>query len=163
MTNQKIKYCCNGFLIILSLFIYESCSGSISGNSKTDLKIKLTGENAWLNLMPGGNSTFHFTGKLEIINTGRDTVKNLKLAGLEIYRDSALVYKLNPVLINSESSADFNLPPQTEKHFTFQLPKAIKIKKEISDGTPINARFVFSFDGGEYVFNTKIIKVEKVY
>lgn len=144
-------------------FFAVGCSSQISKNTKMNLKVKLNGESAWLNLMPGNNSTFHFSGKLNIENSGEDTVKSLALAELDIYRDSLLVYKLKPVFINTDNTDDFNLPPQAEKQFSFGLPNKVKIKSEISNDLPINARFVLTSEGKEFIFHIENIKVKKVY
>ena len=163
MLSQNTKNYVSSMLMMVLFLTCGSCSSKISHSSKINLKIELQDEKAWLNLMPGDNFTFHFMGIFKVTNTGKDTIRNLKLTNLNIYRDSILIYNLKPILINPRNSGDFNLSPQEEKHFTFQLSKNLKIKKEISGGLPISAEFVFGFEGGEKVFHSKIIKVEKVY
>ncbi len=163
MKSRIIKYCSPPFLAIIFAFTNGGCSGNVARNSNLNLKIKLQNENAWLNLMPGDNSTFHFTGKLSIINTGTDSIKKIQLTELDIYSGSTLVYKLTPVFINPDSAGDFTLPPLIEKQFSFGLPLGIKIKKEISSGLNVNARFVFDSGGVKYIFEAKNLKIEKLY
>ena len=163
MAIQKLKYYRAGFLLISLFVAFEGCSTQIAQNPKMNLKIKLHDENVWLNLMPGNNSTFHFTGKLNIENSGEDTIKSLALTELDIYRDSLLVYKLKPVFVNIDNGGDFNLPPKVGRQFKFGLPDAVRIKKEISDALPVNVRFVFTSEGKEFIYQFKNIKVKKVY
>ncbi len=116
-----------------------------------------------MNFMPGMNSTFHFSGKLNIENSGEDTIKSLDLTELDIYRDSLLVYKLKPVFIATDNAGNFILPPQVEKQFSFGLQDPVKIKKEVNNALAINARFIFTSEGKEFIFHIKNIKVKKVY
>ncbi len=158
-----MKYYHTVFLMTIITFVVGGCGSNISQNSNLNLKVNLHDASAWLNLMPGNNSTFHFRGRLNILNAGKDTVKSLKMPEVEIYLDSTLIYKLKPIFINSENSGDFILPPKAVKHFSFGLPDGIKIKREISGGASVNARFILDSGGGKYIFRINNIKVEKVY
>jgi len=107
--------------------------------------------------------TFHFKGSLDITNTGNDTVRNLELKEIDIFRDSELIYKLNSAFLNTENNGGFNIPPQAKKLFAFRLPAGIKIIKEIRDASLIDARFIFLAEGNELEYEVKNIKVNKVY
>lgn len=163
MISTKIKYCISCVIIIILFFMYEGCSSNIIRSSKMNLTIKIKNEYAWLNLMPGSNAAFHIKGNLDITNTGQDTVRDLKLKEMKIYRDSSLIYTVNPDFRNTGSTGDFDLPPMVEKHFSFQLPNGIRINKEIGSGQPIDVLFIFKSDGSEFEYIVNKVKVDKVY
>lgn len=163
MINTKIRYCIYSFVMLIFSFALENCGGNIVKDSVMNLKIEVKNKYAWLNLMPGDNSGFYFKGSLGITNSGKDTVRNLKLSELKIYRGDSLIYKIRPIFISTESKDDYNIPPKVEKRFSFQLPKGIKAYKEIMSGLPIDAEFIFSSDQRLYEYRFNNIKVEKVY
>lgn len=79
-------------LIILFSFIVGCCSQSmiISDSSITILEV-----NCWLNLMPGGNPSFHYSGTFSI---DKKFIDDYKFSSVKVFYRNEMIHQSQPLL-----------------------------------------------------------------
>ncbi len=152
------------FVFLLSLIFLEGCNSEVSKGFKLNLCINLLKENAWINLMPGlTQPTFHFVGNIKIKNEENETLKNLKLEEIKIFRDDTAVYNFQPVFNVNTNDSTSNIHPQEEKVFTFRTPDGLKAASDLNLDRNFSASLLFTCEGRTFEFIIPKIKIEKVY
>lgn len=140
-------------LLFFSLFFMSACSNCKI--SKTDLgtNVEITDLQTWLNLMPGGNPSFHFSGEYKVTSGNPE---NFTLKNVKVFSDKEELYSVIPSVRDkyNESSMQSSLEFQFFSESGLAV-KAILLTKEKLD-------FVLEFDIEGNLINKFVEQVELV-
>lgn len=151
------------------LFIYAvtlsftGCSGEIIKGSNPGIKITNTKVSIWINLMPGGDPSFHLTGKVIVLNAEKEPINNIKLNKIILLRDSTEIFYFAPVVSFPNDEKNIIIYPGKEKDLSFQAPQHLKAAKSIYDAKVVNLLLNFTFDGKEFDYVIPDQQINKVY
>jgi hypothetical protein len=149
---------------LIIILIFSGCSGKKSTAADSlKISVKHTYIYAWLNLMPGGPSSFHITGNLRITNDDNSSVNNITLSEVIIYQDNAVIYKISPVFETIHREEDYFLKKNEVKEFRFSTDSRLSISPELESDNSIDAELIFSSEGKTFEYIIKDILIEKTY
>lgn len=80
------------FILSLTIFIIGCCGQSII---VSDSSIVIDEANCWLNLMPGGNPSFHYSGTFSI---EKNLADDYKLKQVKVFYKENLIHSSQPLL-----------------------------------------------------------------
>jgi len=148
-------------LYFLILGLITGCNNSLNNGKKLDLNVNIIEVNAWQNLMPGKEPSFHLSGKIKIINNEESSLINLILRGIIISQGSESVLQSH-VFFNT-LSGDNDILPNSEKVFNFKTSMNMEKINRININKVISLKLLFTSGGKNYNFKVDNIKIEKVY
>lgn len=135
-------------LLIVPLLSMVLASGCSSKNMITDSSIVINEVNCWLNLMPGGEPSFHYSGVILIYN---NIIEQTTFSSVKVYYQNQLVHQSKPLLQFTEQ-----IVLQSEKvdKFLFYSEQGIKVSETLMKAENLDFVFEFAIDD---------IKVEKKF
>ena len=148
------------YLIIITGII-TGCNSSLNDGKKLDLKVSLVKINAWENLMPGKETSFHISGTVNIKNNDEVTLSGIYLRDIVISQGNELVSQSH-VLFNPLSGEN-SILPNSETIFDFKTSMNLDKIKRININNSISIELLFTSFGKNNNFKIDNIKIEKVY
>jgi hypothetical protein len=148
------------YLIIITGII-TGCNSYLNNGKKLNLKVSLVKINAWENLMPGKESSFHVSGTVNIKNNEEINLSSIHLREIVISQGKELVSQSH-VLFNS-SSGENSIHPNSEVSFNFKTSMVLDMIDRININNPISVELLFTSSAKNYNFKIDNIKIEKVY
>jgi hypothetical protein len=150
-------------IIIVSILFINGCAASEGKEDDENISVKINQLDSWLNLMPGGPSSFHIAGEIAVINESETLINKFSIEEILIYQDEKLLYKISPFLETIPMGEDFSIQKENEKKFLFGTRPGLQISKELNPEHFISAELKFSAD--ETIVNLSVdsIRIEKAY
>jgi len=149
-------------LIFIGYFFTEGCAEKMPGNDRLILTINAAKSYAWINLMPGGKPSFHFSSEIKIQNDSDEPVANLNLQQITMYDDTVEVLQFKPVFINRKGGSDNIILPNGIKDYSITSPDKINIDR-LNNLKVINLILKFSSEGKTFNYRIESVKIERVY
>ena len=146
----------------IAYFFSEGCAEKMPGNNKLNLTINVIKSYAWINLMPGGKPSFHFSGEVNIKNNSDEPVANLELQQIAVLDDTLEVLNFKPVFTNQDDKTSYNFQPKEVKDFSIAAPNKMNIAK-LNDLKVVSLLLKFSSEGKTFDYKIDSVKIEKVY
>ncbi len=126
------------FLSLLFLFLFY-CTSTKSIVVKDD-SIVIKKLESWINLMPGGKPTFHYSGEIEIRNIDAEKIE---IDHIEFLTDQKIINKSFPIYeFSNEVFANY---PKVIL-INFYSPQNIKVTEEMLKSEFIDARLKIKID-----------------
>jgi hypothetical protein len=154
------------FLKVLVLFVLamllSTCSSSKMAKKSEKYVVSDTNLYAWVNLMPGGKPKFHISGDLNLIKTGDISPDSVDLREVTVLQNSNMFYRFTPIIDDKMKRQDENISSEI-LHIHFTDGKGFVIEPEFNMDQPVIVQFHFFYGRESYIYNSKDIKVEKVY
>lgn len=141
-------------LIILFPLFLESCSQSmiISDSSVTILEV-----NSWLNLMPGGNPSFHYSGTFSI---DKKFIDDYKFHLVKIFYRNEMIHQSQPLLqFYDELITDSNKVVR----FHFYSEQGIKVTDKMMRTESVDLLLVFQIQDKTIEKLVKDIPLTRAY
>jgi hypothetical protein len=148
-------------LLIVISAILAGCNPSLNEGRKLNLKINLVKINAWINLMPGKETSFHISGTVNIKNNEENTLSDVHLRGIVITQGKDLVSQ-SKILFNSLSGENI-IEPNSNLNFDFKASMNMNMMNNINRNNPIAIEFLFTSSGKNFNFKSDKIKIDKIY
>lgn len=135
------KYYLNTLIVVLIFFTVSCLPEKVCKNFENNITID--DAQVWLNLMPGGSGSFHFSGEYSIIDSFTNCV--VKLNEVKIITEEKSIYNLIPITQNKYLDSDPNKPTEKVTYQFYSKPD-IPIKDEINNLAKIDIVLVFTVD-----------------
>lgn len=152
------------FIVVNISLIFTCCSGQKNtSNGSAKVGVNHTYIYAWLNLMPGGPSSFHITGNLRITNHEDLQIDNISIKEAIVSQNGNIIYKFSPEFETIHPEEDFSLRKNEVKEFRFNTTSRLSVSPELDADKLIDAKLIFKSGDKifEYVINN--ITIEKAY
>lgn len=121
-------------LIILFSFFVGYCSQSMI---YSDSSVSIIEANCWLNLMPGGNPSFHYSGTFSI---DKKFIDDYKFTLVKVFYKNEIIHQSQPFLqFYDEFITDSNKVVQ----FHFYADQGIKVTDKMMKAESVNLLLVF--------------------
>lgn len=145
------------FFIVFTLsflLINACCSKTVLDKEKS---ITILETNCWLNLMPGGEPSFHYSGTFEI---EKQLADRIKFSSLEVYYKDELIHKSQPLLQFYDEVVTDSMKVI---RFNFYSEQGIKVTEKMMIAETINFLFVFEIDNEVIEKEVKEITLTRAY
>jgi len=152
----------NNLFFLIVIFLYGGCAEKMPENNKLNLTINVIKSYSWINLMPGGEPSFHLSCELRIKNNSDVPVENLKLQQVIMLDDTLEILKFKPLFVNRKNKSDMSLLPNEAKDFSIAAPDKINIDK-LSDNKVVSLLLNFSSEGKMFEYKIDSVKIDRVY
>ncbi|WP_337864953.1 hypothetical protein [Ignavibacterium sp.] len=141
-------------ILLLSLLIIGCCGQSMTIK---DSSITIDEANCWLNLMPGGNPSFHYSGTFSI---NKNLADDYKLKQLYVFYKDNLIHSSQPLLqfydeIVTDSSSLIR--------FNFYSEQGIKVTETMMQAENLDLLLVFEIQGKTIEKAVKEIPLTRAY
>ncbi|MCS7053888.1 MAG: hypothetical protein NZM09_09155 [Ignavibacterium sp.] len=146
----------NQIKFLTLVFLFTSCqSEKLSFIEK--YKIEVSNFECWLNLMPGGKPTFHYTGKIKYDNKKCNSVSLVKV---EIFTNENLVNSSTPQIIsvNEPNKSEFNY-----SIIEFTSPTNVRANDQILKADFVDVKFYLSICDNKVELIKKRYNLQRVY
>ncbi len=127
------------FLLILILISLMSCSSSKSIDNQIEV-LTIKKIECWLNLMPGGRPTFHYSGEIEIKDIKPE---NITFEYIEFLNEQKVISKSFPLY---EVLFIDSVENKKALRMDFYSPKGIAVTDDMLKTDFIDARMIFRID-----------------
>ena len=144
------------------LFFYVGCSHQ-ENMKENYISIKELKLNSWMNLMPGGQPSFHISGEVRIKNGESIDITNLKLESINVFQNSELLGSLKPDFNIKNENEDNIIPVDSERSYFFKAKMPSKVITNFNEDEPVNMKFLFRWADKSYLHDIENVKVQKVY
>ncbi|MGA7720985.1 MAG: hypothetical protein WCA84_07395 [Ignavibacteriaceae bacterium] len=131
-------------------------------NNDLNLIINVVKSYAWINLMPGGKPSFHFSGKIKIENISEESIESLRLRQITIYKDTLEILKFIPEFINLNDKSKNNFQPKESMEFSIAAPDKMKIDSLLNVNL-VDLLLNFTSGGKTFIYKIENVKIERVY
>jgi hypothetical protein len=152
----------NNLFFLIVMFLYGGCAEKMPENNKLNLTINVVKSYSWINLMPGGEPSFHLLCEIRIKNNSDVPVENLKLQQVSMFDDTLEILKFKPLFVNRKIKSDMSLLPNEAKDFSISAPDKINIAK-LKDNNVISLLLNFSSEGKTLEYKIDSVKIDRVY
>ncbi len=143
-------------LIVLILLIVFSCTSGKYVNSKEEI-IVFQNIECWLNLMPGGEPSFHYTGEIEVNNFNSEKILFQKIEFLSEEKS------LNVSAPNIESSNTSSFDKKNSLMIIFHSPQKIHVTDDMLKTDFVDVKLTFSIDEKVIEIIKKDIQLLRTY
>lgn len=143
------------FVFALSLLIINACCSKTVLNNENSITILET--NCWLNLMPGGEPSFHYSGTIAIEKKIADKIK---FSSVQVYYKNELIHKSQPFL---QFYDEFVTDSMDVIRFNFYSEQGIKVTEKMMIAETVDFLFVFEFNNEEIEKVAKEITLSRAY
>ena len=150
------------FKLLVSALSLLGCS-HLSGDGSLKLSVQVIKVDSWLNLMPGGPGSFHFSGNFVVKNLGKCKVDSLSLNKVSVIQNNNELYSIIPVFKSKTDGDNHELDREGEKEFDFYTSSGLTIKKELDASLPIKLILMLTDSNSVFAYEVENIKIEKVY
>lgn len=124
------------------MFLTISClPEKVCNNFENDITID--DAQVWLNLMPGGPGSFHFSGEYSVIKSYKNCAVSLN--EVKIISEEKIIYNLIPEIQNKFLDSDPKKPADKITYQFYSKPD-IPIKEEINKFAKIDIVLIFTVD-----------------
>lgn len=138
-------------LLIFSLLIGGCCGKSLVDDSST---ISVQEINCWLNLMPGGTPSFHYSGTIAV---ERKFSEKFIFSAVKVFYKDEMIHQSQPILqFYDETITDSS----SVVRFHFYSQQGIKVTETMMRAESVD--FILSFDIENKSFEKKIFEVQVV-
>lgn len=152
----------NILLVLISFAVLQSCN--VRTLNSPDISVSHSDIYAWLNLMPGGPSSFHITGNLIITHNEWESNDDIVLKNIIITQEEEPLYRFEPVFEPvPEQEVDLKTRKENDKHFRFMVKSGLKISPDLNSEKTIDAKLIFNFGDTIFEYSITDIFVEKTY
>lgn len=146
----------NYFLLLaVSIIALNSCCAKLTMEKKNSITILET--NCWLNLMPGGVPSFHYSGTFAIEKKYAD---RLKFTSVEVYHKGELIHKSQPLLQFYDEVVTDSMKVIK---FNFYSEQGIKVTEIMMKAEVADFHFVFEIDNEIVEKDLKEILITRAY
>ncbi len=152
----------NFLYLLLAYSFIDGCSGKMHVNNDLNLIINVVKSYAWINLMPGGKPSFHFSGKIKIENISEESIESLRLRQITIYKDTLEILKFIPEFINLNDKSKNNFQPKESMEFSIAAPDKMKIDSLLNVNL-VDLLLNFTSGGKTFIYKIENVKIERVY
>jgi len=158
-------------LAVFSLLIITACSSSQEMKSEKEIEKKSTKEftavaeklykineiESWMNLMPGGESSFHLSGDVILTELCGLDMKSTRMLNVAIVQDNKTLIEFKP------NSSKGDVTGNNSSYFQFSTNRGIKMPPLFNAEKSITA--ILSFTDGKDEFKVSIdeLTVQKIY
>ncbi len=143
-------------IIFYNLMIISCASSSVRPNILPE-QIRIIDLQVWLNLMPGGPSSFHIIGKYECLDNSNG-ISELK--SIKVYSDSILICDISKNSFTCETEIMEDI--QSAKYNFFTRP-GIKLNEKIQTVDKINIKLIFNFNDDIIEKNLSNVMLTRAY
>lgn len=142
-------------LLAFSILVLNSCSAKVTPEKENSITILET--NCWLNLMPGGEASFHYSGTFAIEKKYAD---RLKFTSVEIYHKGELIHKSQPLLQFYDEVVTDSM---NVIKFNFYSEQGIKVTEKMMKAESADFHFIFEVDNVKVEKDLKDILITRAY
>ncbi len=146
--------------IILMVILY-GCNSSINKGKDLNVVVKAINIEAWKNLMPGKESSFYISGKVNIKNKGENIIKNILLRTIIISQEKKSVTQ-SRILFNPLSGSNI-IQPHKEAEFDFKSSLSLMMMNGFNIDNSFSVQLLFTSSGKNYNLEIDNIKFQKIY
>jgi hypothetical protein len=146
----------NKFFTFILAMILISCS-SEKQLKDTKNSIRLTKLDVWLNLMPGGKPTFHYSGEIEI----EDYISSIiEFENIYIYSDKRLIHSSQPIseLLRIDENKN-----SSDAVINFYSPKNIEVTKNLIRTKIVDIILILKYGSKQKKIIKNNIQLQKAY
>jgi len=147
-------------IILVFSFIDFACSSCKTESDSPIISVKVKEMNIWLNLMPGGSPSFHFSGTTGVTNNTKYEIKHLLLSEVDILFHDEILYRIKP---ESDEELNYNLSSDSEQSIKFYSPQNIKVDPDLHKADSLNVVLKFLCDEKIQTVNVGIFPLERAY
>lgn len=144
-------------LIALSsvfMMINACCSKSFVGDDKI---IRITEVNCWLNLMPGGKPSFHYSGTFYI---DRKFSEEFNFSEVKVFYEDEIIHQSRPMIqISDEIITDSN----SVVGFNFYSQQGIKVTESMMKAEKVDFILIFDIAGKNIEKNFREVPITRAY
>lgn len=144
------------FLLILITISFFACSSNKCVKENNDY-IQVNSFECWLNLMPGGKPTFHYSGMLEIKKSG---IENFVLNELEFFSNEKSIYKSKPIY---ELNQNYNSSNEQKLIYNFFAPQNLYVSDDLMKTNSLDVKIYFSVNKKSKDLTLKNIELQRAY
>lgn len=152
------------FMQILLLIIpalLMSCSSTKQNSSTGRYAVADSNLYAWVNLMPGSRPRFHITGDVEIHGEEEVQLDSIIFKEVKVSQNNDNFYSFRPTI--DLKTAETKNKNSKIRSIHFSDGRGYEIGSMFNFGKPVKLQFVFSYKTELFIYNTREVKVEKVY
>jgi hypothetical protein len=144
-------------LYSLLFLIFVSCSNSQIEQGKMAERMYIVDMQAWINIMPGSQGSFHLTGEYQF--DGAENEKPI-LKEIKVYSENKIIYEID--------SQNFSNELQTEKKdqnslYRFITQQGLKLNETIRTVAKIDIKLKFNFNNNLFEKIINDIDVTRAY
>ena len=154
---KKIFFLLSFILMLISF----GCNSSINKGKILNIEVKPIKIDVWKNLMPGKETSFYISGKVNITNKEKRIIKNILLRTIIISQDNKSVYEPH-ILFNPLSGSNL-IQPHKEAKFDFKSSLNLKMMNGFNIDNPVSVQLIFTSSGKNYNLKIEKIKIQKIY
>ncbi len=149
------------FILLTLVPFYNGCSGGSSVAKEKTISIRQLKVNAWVNLMPGKDPSFHVSGEAQLINNSDSIIKNISFDNAVAYQNNLRLFDFTPDIKIINNQVD--LLPKDTLRFNFKNLKDLTVNSGFDFNNMINILLTISYGSKKSEIIFKNVKVEKVY
>lgn len=143
-------------IILSSLVIIINACCSKSATDK-DFEITIIEINCWLNLMPGGNPSFHYSGTFAVDRKFSDS---FKFSAVKVFYKDEMIHQSQPLL----QFYDETITDSTSLvKFNFYSQQGIKVTEKMMRAETADFILVFEISGKTIEKSLKEIQITRAY
>ncbi|MEP0861219.1 MAG: hypothetical protein HRF52_07245 [Ignavibacterium sp.] len=143
------------YLIAITILFMNACCSTT--RLENDKSIRILETNCWLNLMPGGEPSFHYSGTFEI---EKQLADRMKFSSVEVYYKDELIHKSQPLLQFYDEVVTDSMKVI---RFNFYSEQGIKVTETMMKAESVDFHFVFEFNGDKVEKDLKEITLTRAY
>lgn len=147
-------------IMAVTAFINIACSSCKTEINAPIIEVKVNEINIWLNLMPGGAPSFHFSGAIEVKNNTKYDIPNLTLSEVVIIYANEMLHHIKP---ESDEDLNYSLNPDSMQLIKFYSPQNIDVGPKLYKADSLNVVLKFSCDEKKQTINAGIFPLERAH
>lgn len=142
------------FVLLLSILIIGCCGQSMI---VSDSSIAIDEANCWLNLMPGGNPSFHYSGTFSV---EKNLADNFKLKQVKVFYKENLIHSSQPLL---QFYDELVTDSSSVIRFNFYSEQGIKVTETMMQAENVDLLLTFEVKGKTIEKVVKNISMTRAY
>lgn len=140
---------------IIMLFAVVNCSSEKCLKKNSDF-IELKQLECWLNLMPGGNPSFHYTGEIIV----KQVKNNFIINEIEFFVNEKSIHKSAPI---TESFIESLSEDNTIEVIRFNSPQNLPVVNEMMKTQFVDIRITFVMNNKKSKIFKKEVSLQRAY
>lgn len=142
------------FVLLLSILIIGCCGQSMM---VSDSSITIDEANCWLNLMPGGNPSFHYSGTFSV---EKNLADDYKLKQVKVFYKENLIHSSQPLL---QFYDELVTDSSSVIRFNFYSEQGIKVTETMMQAENVDLLLTFEVKGKTIEKIVKNISMTRAY
>jgi hypothetical protein len=116
-----------------------------------------------MNLMPGGQPSFHISGEIKLKNEESIDITNLRLESISVFQNSELIGSIKPDFNIKNEIEDNIIDIDSERDYSFKAKMPSKLISDFNADEPVDMKFLFRWADKSYLHEIEKVNVQKVY